>query len=266
MGSGLLSPFCGPVHLRPSILFAGALCAVLAGAGTAAGEQASAPRRSFAVPLAHLGIARSAGGAVEEVIVSFGGDSEIWAIGPGDDRYQKSTRRLLDERIYQEPPGTAYLLSSFEAGVLDRVFESLVKTLELFERDLRREHYERLRYLDAYFPAFMKGFHHLLQAAWNSSTLLAPVTDIATALFNESYTSLRTDARVRIWEESDGHRLKLRIAARETQLMLEQFRRRVLANHRRDPRRQPPEELRRTWELFVRLYFNLRPYETPPPG
>lgn len=218
------------------------------------------PRQPFDIPLALLSIAYAPNGTVEDVTISYGDNFEAWTIGPGNDRHVKNTRRLQEDRTYKEIPTMAFLLSTFEAGQLDRICTGLVKTLNLFEHDVKRENYDKLRYLDAFFPSFMKGFFHLVRAAYATNNILPPVTDISPALFENSFDSPRTDARIAVWQGSEEHRLKLRIAAKEAACQIALWQKNFLADRKRNPRDVPPDRLCKAWELFVRIYFNLRPF------
>lgn len=216
-------------------------------------------RKPHSVPLAVLTALHEGDGRLIEVFVTFEGSNEGWAIGPFQDRYVKDRRKERIDHEYREILTQAYLLSPFEVIVLDKVCDSFRKTLKIFERDLRFQRWDRCLFLDPFFCFFMKNFHKLYCASKNNMNSLPTVTKIADTLFDSSMTSPLSEARVNKWRSNKDHQLKLRIAAREFEFQIEQWQKKELSNKSRDPFKDYSHEFRNTYEIFVRLYFNLPP-------
>ena len=214
-------------------------------------------RKAFSIPLAFMTHQLDADGNIIEVFVTFDNSPEGWAISPGDDRYVKDTRKLRMDHTYREMPRQEYLLSPFEADVLNRVCETLVETLEDFEKDLKNERWDKCLYLDSYFPVFMKNFYYLFCAARNSLQALPAITNIADTLFENSIQSEISDKRIDVWRGNPNHLMKLRIAAKELLYQTEIYRKKELANPKRDAWEDNSKPFIETYQLFVRLYFNL---------
>jgi len=215
-------------------------------------------RKPFHVPLPLITLLFD-GTTFDEAFVTFGNTGEGWAIGPVDDRYVKDTPRERIDHFYREHATSAHYISPFEAQVLERVSKKFEETLTIYERDLKGGNWERLVYLDEQLTVFMRGFFYLYCASYNSFSALPKVTRVADTLYEETPNSIKSDRRVITWRENPEQVVKLRIAAKELQFQMKQWRSKALANTEYDPRQDNTKQFRETYELFVRLYFNLPP-------
>jgi len=219
------------------------------------GEQ---QRKEFNVPLPFLSVAFDNAENFQEVFITYGSIHEGWAIGDIDDRYVKDTRRLRLDHLHKELPRQAYMLSPFEVEVLDRVCNSFYSALSTFENDLRDRKWDRVAYIDMYFPVVFRGFYWLFTAAKNNREALPKVTDIDTTFFDNSLSTVpRSDARIGTWQKNPEHVIKLRIAAKELQFQIKKWQKADLNLGKRDPWEDNSLDLVQTYELFIRLYFNL---------
>lgn len=223
------------------------------------GEEKLEKRHAFSVPLATVTTLFDGDSAFVEAFVTYGRMNEGWAIGPIDDRYVKDSRRERVDHFYRELATRAYLLSPFEAKVMEQVCKSYEETLTLYERYLKNGKWDRLCYLDGYFPTFFKGFFYLYSSSFNSFSALSRVTHIADSLYEPTLTSFKTDQRIVTWRENPEHIVKLRIAAKELAFQMKNWRKRELAIPDGDAHGDKSKKFREAHELFVRLYFNLPP-------
>ncbi len=216
-------------------------------------------RQPFNIPLPTITTLFDNEKGFVEAFVVFDNSSEGWAIGLIDDRYVKDTRKERVDHFYRERPSSAYLLSPFEAKVLEEVCKRFEETLTIFEKDLKHGRWGRLLYLDAYFPSFFRNFFYLYGAAHNSLTALPKVTRISDSLYEESLLSLKSDERIGTWRANPEQVMKLRIATKELIFQMKEWRMRALTIPEIDPRQDRSRKFRETYELFIRLYFNLPP-------
>jgi hypothetical protein len=91
------------------------------------------------------------------VRISFTGSNDQILIGTGNDMYIKNSSRGSDKTLYSEPPGKETFLTKFEIKTISMVNKSFIKTLENFDRMLQKKEWAKCRYLDIYFPNFLKG-------------------------------------------------------------------------------------------------------------
>ena len=216
-------------------------------------------RHPFTIPLPLITTLFDSDNQFVEAFVTFGGTSEGWAIGPVDDRYVKDTRKERVDHFYRERINSAYRISTFEATLLERVGKKFEETLGIYERDLKNGKWDRLLYLDGYFPAFFRSFFYLYCGAHNSMSALPKVCRVADSLYEESTVSLKSDRRVGTWRANPEQVMKLRIAAKELSFQMKNWRLRVLTVPDTDFRQDRSREFRESYELFIRLYFNLPP-------
>lgn len=217
-------------------------------------------RRQFTIPLALVTVLFDSDNRFVEAFVTYNNNSEGWAIGMEDDRYVKDTRRERVDHFYREKRMSAHCISPFEAKVLEKVCKKFEQTLAIYEKDLKHGRWDRLLYLDGYFPSFFRGFFYLYCGAHNSFSALPKVTHIADSLYDESFLSRKSDIRITVWENNPDHVVKLRIAAKELAFQLKQWRVRELAIPEMGLMRQDKtKQLREAYELYIRLYFNLPP-------
>lgn len=216
-------------------------------------------RHPFHVPLAILTPAFSSDDKFEEVFVTFEGRNEGWAVSFGDDRYVKDTKRIRIDHTFKENPTQYYLISPFEAEVLDKVCLSLEATLKIFDHQLKNEDWGKCLYLDGSFPPFLKGFYYLFCSSKSSYSALPNILNINNDLFENSFNSEKSDRRIAAWRNNKDQIIKLRIAAKELDYQIEKWRKADLDNSSRDAYEDHSKEFISALELFVRLYFNLPP-------
>jgi hypothetical protein len=216
-------------------------------------------RRPFHIPLPLVTVLFDSDNQFVEAFVTFGGTSEGWAIGPVDDRYVKDTRRERVDHFYRERVNSAYRISTFEANILERVGKKFEQTLTIYEKDLKAGKWDRLLYLDGYFPQFFRSFFYLYCGSHNSMSALPKVTRIADSLYEESTFSPKSDQRVGTWRANPEQVLKLRIATKELIFQMKNWRLRVINIPDIDFRQDRSKDFRESYELFIRLYFNLPP-------
>lgn len=227
---------------------------------------AQAKRSSFGIPLASLSVSFNENNRVfEKVKVSFGDDDNYYClIAPGADFEIKVTREGRQKYVLSEAPDKAYMMSDFEAGVINKVSKTFVQTLEILERDLQHEKWERLLYLDAYFPRFLKGYYYLYCAARNSPYALPKGICIPDSLYDVSLTSLKSDARITAWRQSSDHLIKLRIISKELAYQIKEWQNKELDNPRRNREISYGKKFEEAFTLFMKIYFNLLPIPEVP--
>lgn len=225
-----------------------------------AGTETELSPRSYTSPLPVITLVFDGNNTFEEAFVSFKKNSEGWAIGAVDDRYVKDTRHERIDQLYRELPTASHYVSPFEAKVINQVTRKFEEALVIYERDLKHGSYERLLYLDGQLPSFLRGFFYMYCAAHNSFSALPKVTRIADSLYEETTPSLKSDQRVRTWRSNPEHVVKLRIATKELIFQMNEWRTKTLTGPAEfDPRQDKSKKFRESYELFIRLYFNLPP-------
>lgn len=236
------------------------LLLLLSGLGISVSQADSTLKpRSFRIPLALITTLFDENNSFVEAFVTYGNTSEGWAIGMVDDRYVKDTKRERVDHFYRERRTSAHYLSPFEAKVLEEVVSRLEETCVIYEKDLKHQRWDRLLFLDSYFPTFFRGFFYLYSAAHNSFSALPKVTKIEDSLYDDAVMSPISERRIATWRANPEQVVKLRIAAKELVFQLKQWRIKVLTIPEIDPRQDRSKEMRESYELFIRLYFNLPP-------
>jgi hypothetical protein len=157
------------------------------------------------------------------------------------------------------------MISDFEADVLNRVCKTMIPTLETFERDLQHERWDKLLYLDSFFPRFLKGFYYLYCAARNSPYALPKSVCIPDSLYDISLTSPKSDERIRMWQTQNNQIIKLRIVSKELVYQIKEWQKQELDNQRRNPEVSSGKKFEEAFTLFVKLYFNVQPLPDIPP-
>jgi hypothetical protein len=215
------------------------------------------PRKAFAVPLPYLNASVDPAGNVREVVINFGKSDEKWSVSVRDEIHYKFNDRDWYEHTYLEPRGEEFIISPTEGMLLAKVCDGFSQTLDIFERDLRKGDWDRLRYLDGSMAAFLKDFYWLYGAARANTRLMPPRCRIADSLADGTFSSPVTDRRVATWKASPDHIIKLRIAAKELMLRIREWTDKDLTNKKRDPLEDYSKKFREIYALFVKLYFNL---------
>lgn len=235
-----------------------------------AGAESPGKRTSYGIPLARLNVSfNDETHQFEKVKVSFGGSDEDESyyvlIAPVTDFEVKVTKDGRQKIMHDEPPDKAFMISSFEADILNRVVKTFIPTLETFERDLQHERWDKLLYLDAFFPRFLKGFYFLYCAARNSPYALPKSICIPDSAFDISLTSPKSDARIHAWQTQNNQIIKLRIISRELVYQLKEWQKLELDNPGRNPEVSYGKKFEEAFTLFVKLYFNMSPLPDVPP-
>jgi hypothetical protein len=231
--------------------------------------QAPGKRSSFNVPLANLSVSFNDETHVfEKVRVSFGapGDDDNYycLIAPGADFEIKVSREGRQKFVHNEAPDKAYMISEFEAEVLNKVCKTFVSTLEIFEHDLQHEKWDRLLYLDSYFPRFLRGFYYLYCSARNSPYALPKGICIPDTVYDVSLTSPKSDERIRLWKQTSDNIIKLRIISKELIYQIKDWQDKELDNSKRNIEVSYGKKFEEAFTLFVKIYFNLQPLPDVP--
>lgn len=213
-------------------------------------------RTSFKIPLVKLRVVTPKNDPESKnVQVAIDGNEEYAIISRQNDIHIKLTRQGKEKITYAESQA-AYALSDWEAKQFKRIIQSLIATLELFENDLGKRQWGRCLYLDSFFPRFMKGFYYFNVAAFNSSTALPKETNISDALFDISLNSSKSDKRIGRWLEKKDYIVKLRIITKELVYQLKTWQKKELNNYKKKIHVEFSDNLKETYSLFVRMYFN----------
>jgi hypothetical protein len=234
------------------------ICVLLFLAASVYNTDAIEKREPFQVPLAILTVhLNQKTGNLDEVFISYGSKTEGWAISSLNDRHIKFTLKRQVDHIYKENPRIAYMLTDFEAKHLNRVCNTLVRTLTMYERFLQRKEWGKLLYLDGYLPSFFKGFHYLMLASYCYRVQMPAFTCIPDSLFDNSFNSIKSDRRIRLWRSKPDRVIKLRIITKEVIHQIKLWQKKELNNQNRDPRDSHSKQFKHMYELLIRLYFNM---------
>jgi hypothetical protein len=229
-------------------------------------------RSSFYLPLARLSVSFSERTHVfEKVRVSFDKDDspadEFYSIEPITDYEIKETSSGRQKIVHLEQSDKAYIISDFEAQILYKVCKSFVAMLEIFEKDLHKEHWDRCLFSDAYFPRFLKGFYYLYCAARNSPYAIPKSACIPDSLYDISLTSKKSENRIKLWQSKPDHVIKLRIIAKELMYQLKEWQKKELDNPNRNVEVPAGKKVEQAFTLFIKIYFDLVPsLELPKEG
>ena len=223
-------------------------------------------RSSFSLPLARLSVSFSERTHVfEKVRVSFDSDrdfsNEFYTIEPLNDFEIKDNSDCRQKLVHLEQPDKAYIISDFEARILNKVCKSFISTLEIFEKDLHKEKWNRCLFLDAYFPRFLKGFYYLYCAARNSPYAIPKSATIPDSLYDVSLASPKTDKRINSWKSKPDQIIKLRIISKELIYQLKEWQKKELDNPHRNIEVPAGKKVEQAFTLFIKIYFEL----VPPP-
>jgi hypothetical protein len=234
-----------------------------------AGAETPGKRTPYGIPLAKLSVSfNDQTNQFEKVKVSFGSsddESSYDIIAPVADFEIKVTKDGRQKIVHNEVPDKAYMISDFEADVLNRVCKTMIPTLETFEHDLQHERWDKLLYLDSFFPRFLKGFYYLYCAARNSPYALPKSVCMPDSLYDISLTSPKSDERIRMWQTQINQIIKLRIVSKELVYQIKEWQKQELDNQRRNPEVSSGKKFEEAFTLFVKLYFNVQPMPDVPP-
>ena len=140
---------------------------------------------------------------------------------------------------------------------INKICDSFLHTLILFDKYIYKQRKDRLLYLDGYLPSFFKGFYYVMLAARCNKDSLPSVTNITDSLFDKSVNSPKSDKRIQQWFNSPKHLTKLRVVAKELIYQIYQWQKIELTNQNRNNYLYVNTKFKEIYELFIRLYFNL---------
>ena len=151
-------------------------------------EPASLGKRdSWRIPLADLSVSfNELDGSFEKIRVTFGEAPDQAQITNFGDVLVKISKEGRERHVYPETPDLAHVVSSFEADIAEKVCNTFTATLKAFEKDLQKENWARLLYLDAYFPRFLKGFFYFYCSVRNSPVALPKIALVPDSLYESS--------------------------------------------------------------------------------
>lgn len=176
-------------------------------------------------------------------------------IGPLNDYQLRASGDGREKTEYREDPNTSTALSVFEAEQLMYVCETFAVTLNGFEDDLRNKRWDRLCYLDAYLPRFLRGFYYLYTAARADPKSLPRRARLNDSLYDVSENSAKTDVRIAYWRQHEDMQIKLRMAAKELQFQMREWQRKELSLSKRNPEQAYGVAFEKAFTLFVKVYF-----------
>jgi hypothetical protein len=192
------------------------------------------------------------------VRISFANSNDQILIGTGNDMYIRNSPRGSDKTLYSEPPEKESFLTKFEIKNIIMVNKSFIETLDDFNRLLQHKEWAKCRYLDIYFPNFLKGYYYFIGATRSSTCALPRSARIPEEEYDVSQNSAKTDWRVRKWQLDPEYIIKLRIAAQELAHQLRGWQR-LLESQDSDEDILTPKEMEEALIIFVRVYFSLKP-------
>lgn len=215
-------------------------------------------RSPYDIPLIRLKIGDDETGSdkFREVKITLKEGKEYASITRHSDLHIRVVRNGREKTVHSEPPDLAFMLSDFEAECLDRTTQSLIKTLEDLERDLKKGRWDRCLYLDSFLPRFLRAYYFLVCAARNSTHALPEVARIPERAFDVSLSSPKSDKRINAWRKSPSYVIKLRIITKELIHQLKEWQKKELNNSRRNPEISYSSKVEEAYGLFVKIYFN----------
>jgi hypothetical protein len=192
------------------------------------------------------------------VRITFANSNDQIIIGTGNDMYIKNSPRGSDKTLYSEPAEKESFLTKFEIKNIVMVNKSFIKTLDDFNGLLQRKEWAKCRYLDIYFPNFLKGYYYFIGATRSSTCALPRSARVPEEKYDVSQSSAKTDWRVRKWQLDPEYVIRLRIAAQELARQLRLWQR-MLEKNKSDEDIVTPKEMEEALIIFVRVYFSLKP-------
>jgi hypothetical protein len=239
---------------RPRSMVAGLMVFALA-----LGADAIMSRAPYSIPLSNLAYSAGHDTVPERVCIWFDRVDESWEVTPRYQRHIKERNMNTDEVIYRKPSTQAFIFSSVEANLINRICNTLVKTLDGFDHDLKNGRWDRCLYLDSYLASFFHEFYHLYIMCRASPKALPSVVSIADSLYDRSPESPKSDKRITQWRQTVDYIVKLRIATRELMLQIKQWQKKELEIPEKISWEDDAADFVQAYELFIRLYFNLSP-------
>jgi hypothetical protein len=215
-------------------------------------------RTSFNIPLVKLSLSENAQSPdFKKIRITTGGSEDYAIITRLSDFFINNTRQGIEKTTYAERLHSMYTLTDFEAKQINITLKSLISTLEIFERDLHKERWDKCLFLDSYFPRFMKGFYFLSCTAFNDREALPKGAQVFDSMFDVSLKSPKSDERINNWRNKNDQIIKLRIAARELIFQLKKWQKNELTKSKRKADIMYSKNLKEAYSLFVKMYFCL---------
>lgn len=224
------------------------------------GNEELGERSPFQIPLVKMKLAFDKEDHVlKHVQISIDENNEYVLIARSKDIHVINTNQGRKRIEYPESADRAFIITDFEAKHLNKVVKSLILTLDILEKDLKRERWDRCRYLDAYLPKFLNEFYYLVCAARNSQYAMPRIARIPDSEYDVSLKSPKTDARIQMWRKEKDHIIKLRIISKELIFQLKNWQKKELANPTRNLEIAYSAKAEEAYGLFIKIYFNLKP-------
>ncbi|MBN1127879.1 MAG: hypothetical protein JXA71_02760 [Chitinispirillaceae bacterium] len=217
------------------------------------------PREKYKIILPKITVSNDyITGDFNGVRITFPESNDQVMIGTGNDMHIKNSPRGSDKTLYNESPEKACFLTKFEIKYISKVNDAFIQTLEEFDRLLQKQEWAKCRYLDSYFPNFLKGYYYFIGAAQNTSGALPRAARVPEKEYDVSQNSPKTDARVNQWQKRQEYVIKLRIASRELAHQLRAYQK-IIDKTKGSEGIITPREMEEAMIIFIRIYFNLKP-------
>jgi hypothetical protein len=213
-------------------------------------------RQEFSIPLAKISIGTdSLTGKYIRAKIFYLDEKEHSIISGDNDILVKTTSKGTEKTLYREEASRAFLISEFEAHELGKTCKGFIQTLEILEHDLKDAKYEKIRYLDGFFPKFLKSFKILLLLTKNENDCRQINNLLPDTAFDVSINSPKTDSRVLIWQSQKDYILKLRIVTKELAYQLKMWESKELSSKNQIDMMKCAE-VEEILDLFIKVYFN----------
>jgi hypothetical protein len=212
-------------------------------------------RQEFSIPLAKISVGTDSSTGMYCKAKIIGSDEREQSVITGEnDIAIKITNKGTEKTLFREDESGSFQISKFEAQEIGKVCKGFIQTLEIFERDLKDEKFDQIRYLDGYFPKFLKNFKILLQLAQNGTEFRQINLIIPDTAFDVSLSSLKTDIRIKRWQLQKDYIMKLRIAAKELIFQLKEWESKELTG-KQIPDVTKNAKAEEMLDLFIKVYF-----------
>lgn len=212
-------------------------------------------RQEFSIPLAKISVGKdSITNQYIRAKIVYSDEKEQSIITGENDIAIKITNKGSEKSLFREDASRSFLLSEFESQQIGKVCKSLIQTLEIFERDLKDTNFDHIRYLDGYFPKFLKNLKILLLLARNDTDFRQIHQLIPDTLFDVSLNSPKTDERIKRWQLQKEYLMKLRISAKELAYQLKLWESKELSG-KQVPDVTKSAEVEQILDLFIKVYF-----------
>jgi hypothetical protein len=214
-------------------------------------------RTEFPIVLARLSVVfNNETHGFQHVRISYDNTTNYAVISPNSGYMVKFTGEGREKTEYPKGSVQGNRISDFEADQCNQVCKSFVSTLEELQGDLQRKQWDRLLYLDAFLPRFLKGYFYLYCSMRNSMTALPIAACVPDTAYEPSVVSPQSDERVGKWRSDPQRIIKLRIITNELIYQIKKWQEKELQNKKREVDVNYGKKMEQAFTLFVRLYFN----------